>query len=229
MPSLTPFTQIMIERTLTLSQIGLSLNEVLTELTQDEATRQEVTRLWQELLPLVRPRFAFVTTGMTSWKQFNAGHIINSHLKGSEALCFFVATAGTEMEQFLTQLNNECDMVRLYLANELGTIIVEKTADCMEELLQQQLTPKGLKRTNRFSPGYCGWKVAEQPLLFSLFGNKSDNAELPTPCGINLTDSCLMLPIKSVSGVIGIGHKVSYHPYTCGLCDMEQCYKRKNK
>ncbi|MCK7538940.1 MAG: hypothetical protein MZV63_52410 [Marinilabiliales bacterium] len=46
--------------------------------------------------------------------------------------------------------------------------------------------------TNRFSPGYCGWDVAEQHKLFSFF---KDNF-----CGITLTESALMNPVKSVSG-----------------------------
>jgi hypothetical protein len=48
-------------------------------------------------------------------------------------------------------------------------------------------------------------------------------------CGVRLTDSSLMVPIKSVSGIIGIGEKVRKLDYTCGLCDFKQCYKRKSK
>ena len=69
---------------------------------------------------------------------------------------------------------------------------------------------------------YCGWHVSAQPALFSLFPEKN-------PCGIELTDSCLMLPMKSVSGVIGIGPDVRYLPYTCGICDKKDCYKRRTK
>ncbi|MCF0209200.1 MAG: methionine synthase, partial [Bacteroidaceae bacterium] len=81
---------------------------------------------------------------------------------------------------------------------------------------------KQLHHTNRFSPGYCGWHVREQKLLFSTF-------PLAEPCGVKLTDSCLMLPIKSVSGVIGIGENVRKLEYTCGLCDYANCYKRRKK
>ena len=38
-----------------------------------------------------------------------------------------------------------------------------------------------------------------------------------------------MVPIKSVSGIIGLGEKVRRLDYTCGLCDFKQCYKRKLK
>ena len=60
------------------------------------------------------------------------------------------------------------------------------------------------------------------PKLFPLF----PSAE---PCGIRLTDSSLMLPIKSVSGVIGLGDGVRKLEYTCGLCTYDKCYRRKQR
>jgi hypothetical protein len=39
-----------------------------------------------------------------------------------------------------------------------------------------------------------------------------------------------MQPIKSVSGVIGIGRAVRRVPYTCRLCELEDClYRRLSK
>lgn len=211
----------MIERSLNWHQLGLGLDEITRELNADEATRSEIETLVDEISSFLQARFAFVTTAINTLDRFNPGRIILSQLKDSEALCYFVATAGQAFEDFQHRLMSEGDMVRVYLANEIGSMIAERTADLMEELLQAQISPKGLSRTNRFSPGYCGWHVKEQPLLFDLFA--------PEPCGIHLTDSCLMIPIKSVSGVIGIGHEVKRRDYTCGLCNLESCYKKRKK
>lgn len=209
----------MIERTLNWQQLELTREEILQELKADEAMLPEVDALLEEVSHFLQARFAFVTTAISTLERFSPGHIIHTQLKGSEALCYFVATAGNAFEQYQQRLMQEGDMVRVYLANEIGSMIAERTADRMEDLLQEQLSPKGLSHTNRFSPGYCGWHVNEQPLLFALFP--------PEPCGIHLTDSCLMLPIKSVSGVIGIGHNVKRHDYSCGICKLETCYKRR--
>jgi hypothetical protein len=46
-------------------------------------------------------------------------------------------------------------------------------------------------------------------------------------CGIELTDSCLMLPTKSMSGIIGIAESVKFNQYTCNLCDARN-YLYKN-
>lgn len=219
----------MIERTLTYDELGLSTDEILTSIPSDAAMRQEVLSLIDEIQGFLHAKFAFVTTDIQPLLRFHPGKIITNQLKGSEALSWFVATAGQEFEAFQHRLTKEGDMVRVYLANEIGSIIAEKTADRMEDLLQEQLTPKGLYRTNRYSPGYCGWKVSEQPFLFELFRPKfsAQNCNVPpTPCDIHLTDSCLMIPIKSVSGVIGIGHNVRRRDYTCNLCGLNESCKR---
>ena len=222
----------MIERALTYTELGLTTEEILSFLPSDATMRQEVLSLLDETQRILKARFAFVTTGMEALDHFKPGRIILSQLKGSEALCWFVATAGQEFEGFQRRLMQQGDMVRVYLANEIGSIIAEKTADRMEELLQEQLTPKGLYRTNRYSPGYCGWDVNEQPLLFKLFlphDSRRNSDDIPTPCDIHLTDSCLMVPIKSVSGVIGIGHDVSRRDYICGLCERQASCNRKRR
>lgn len=150
------------------------------------------------------------------------GKIISRQLRGSERFIIFAATAGEEYETWMNRLKEEGDMVALYMADSLGSIIAERTADRMEMALEQKLQPERLLHTNRFSPGYCGWHVSEQHRLFSLF-------PAPHPCGIQLTDSSLMLPIKSVSGIIGIGSKVKKLEYSCGLCTLASCYRRKKK
>jgi cobalamin-dependent methionine synthase I len=73
--------------------------------------------------------------------------------------------------------------------------------------------------TNRYSPGYCDWPVKDQQKLFSFFPEKF--------CGIRLSESSLMYPIKSLSGMIGIGSLVSYQLYPCDSCKDENCQYRK--
>lgn len=147
------------------------------------------------------------------------GSIIANQLAGSERYALFVATTGHEFDEWLGNVKRSDDIVMQFIADSIGSCLAEKAADYMETCLEQDISPQALKRTNRFSPGYCGWHVAEQQKLFSLFPT-------PTPCGIQLIPSCLMIPIKSVSGIIGIGANVRKSDYSCGLCAYERCYKR---
>ena len=113
------------------------------------------------------------------------------------------------------------DLLTGYVYDVIGSEVVEAAVDLMQDSLQKSMAAEGKKITNRYSPGYCGWDVAEQHKLFQLM---PDNY-----CGIKLNDSALMNPEKSVSGFLGIGEHVRYNPYTCGLCDMKGCIYRKIK
>jgi len=101
----------------------------------------------------------------------------------------------------------------------IGSEVVEAAADKMHEMLCEEMQEIGLKISNRYSPGYCGWDVSEQKKLFQFFPEKY--------CGIQLLESCLMTPIKSISGIIGIGPYIHFRGYNCGQCEMENCIYRK--
>ena len=208
----------------------------------DEATLSESQRIVSDIKSFLKPRFCFFVTRFlltesslkTSESEsvglFKIGKIIARQLKGSEAFACFVCTAGMEFEDYQRQLMLAGDMVRVFIADALGSLIAEKCCDQMELSLQESVNKLGWKHTNRFSPGYCGWHVSEQQTLFSLFSDKrgKQSAEGYTnPCEVQLTDSSLMIPIKSVSGIIGLGKDVRHLDYTCGLCDFKQCYKRR--
>ncbi|MBQ9262006.1 MAG: methionine synthase [Prevotella sp.] len=185
----------------------------------DEATRKEVEAVLEEASPWLRPQFCYLV--IKELPEFDMGKIIMRQLRGSEAYALFICTSGTEYEAYLQRLKDNGDMVRVFIADALGSVIAEHCADQMEICLQESIDKLGWHHTNRFSPGYCGWHVSQQQLLFPLFGGQT--------CGVSLTESSLMVPIKSVSGIIGLGEKVRKLEYTCGLCDFKQCYKRKSK
>lgn len=220
----------------------------------DEDTRRETEQVAEHVRRMLAARFCFVicegqldeteNTLTIEGQRLDIGRIIMRQLRGSEAYALFVATSGREFELLQKLFKQSGDMVKTFIADAMGSVIAEKTADRMEECLENVLlngiTPSSVithsqlpiqnsqipnhnyKHTNRFSPGYCGWHVSEQSKLFSLF-------PIADPCGVHLTESSLMLPIKSVSGVIGIGRNVRKLDYTCGLCDYTQCFKRKKQ
>lgn len=152
--------------------------------------------------------------------ELHVGRIITSQLRGAQGYAFFVATAGVEYERLQHSLQERGDMVKVFIADALGSVIAERVADVMERWLEVFIQGRQWRHTNRFSPGYCGWHVSEQQRLFPLFG-------VERPCGVTLSESSLMSPIKSVSGVIGVGPAVRKLEYTCGLCDYAKCYKRR--
>ncbi len=214
----------MTEKTLSFEELGITAADVYEQMgyhdaQPDKATQQETAMILKEVSQWLRPRFSYFV--VNKQPDFEMGNIILRQLRGSEAFALFICTSGLEFETYQQRLKEQGDMVRVFIADALGSVIAEKCADQMEKALQESIDKLGWKHTNRFSPGYCGWHVSQQQLLFPLFQGHT--------CGVKLTDSSLMIPIKSVSGIIGLGEKVRKLEYTCGLCDFKQCYKRKKK
>lgn len=150
---------------------------------------------------------------------FNVETIVFSQLRKSSSAALFLCTAGPETGRRSRKLMQDRDMLAGYIYDVIGSEMVEAAADLMQNELEESLDKQRLKITNRYSPGYCGWNVSEQHKLFSFF---NDNH-----CGIRLLTSALMDPEKSVSGIIGIGKDVILNPYTCRICDMEDCIYRR--
>ena len=73
-----------------------------------------------------------------------------------------------------------------------------------------------------YSPGYCGWPVTGQRRLFAALD--------PADIGVTLTSSCLMRPLKSVSGVVVAAPLAAHDPgrgFTCcATCATETCRAR---
>ncbi len=152
---------------------------------------------------------------------FQTGKIIARQLKNSRTVALFASTAGAVFDKWSKELFNEGDFPGGYVVDCVGSEIVESAADWLEQRLIEQLASQNLKITNRFSPGYCGWDVFEQHKLFSLLP--------PEFLGIRLTESALMVPVKSVSGFIGVGENVKRLSYPCAICDMKNCFRRRQE
>jgi hypothetical protein len=150
---------------------------------------------------------------------FESESIIADKLLKSESMVLFLVTLGKEFDLWSKKEFKEDNPVFGYLIDCAGSILAEKLADLIELHLEKMFKIENKYLTNRYSPGYCGWKTSEQKKLFSFF---PDNF-----CGISLTGTCLMNPIKSISGVIGIGKNVSKQSYQCTICERIDCFRKK--
>lgn len=150
---------------------------------------------------------------------FRVGKQVFKYLEKSVSVAVFVCTAGKEISERSRSLNENGQFIEGYIADLIGTILVEAAMDKISKNLAKEASSQGLKITNCYSPGYCDWHVSEQTSLFSL---------LPLNfCGIHLSSSSLMIPVKSVSGIIGIGPEVIFQEYVCEDCKSPNCLYRK--
>ncbi|WP_430972156.1 vitamin B12 dependent-methionine synthase activation domain-containing protein [Sunxiuqinia rutila] len=151
--------------------------------------------------------------------EFKVGRTIRKELEGAEKLAFFVCTAGATLSNKAVSMLKGEDPVLGYVYDILGGAIAEAVGDKLQQLIRQRVKKDGCNITNRYSPGYCHWDVSDQHKLFRLLGG--------SPSGVSLTPSSLMNPVKSISGVIGIGKDVHFREYQCDLCQMKNCFYKK--
>lgn len=142
-------------------------------------------------------------------------------LKGSEKIAVFLCTAGNKIGEISKEHMQNGNLLEGYIYDTIGSLAVEKAMDMIQESFRKEMKAMGYEITNRYSPGYCGWETAGQFDLFRLFPSGF--------CHVTLNDSALMNPIKTVSGVIGIGKNVVYNDYNCDLCELTNCIYRKTK
>lgn len=152
---------------------------------------------------------------------FSPGKVVVTQLKEATRLAVFVCTAGAGISEFSKQTAAEGDEMLAYALDVIGSVTVDKAAAKLQEKILEEVKKAGFNITDPFSPGYCNWSVAEQHQLFSL---------LPSGiCGISLSNSSLMHPIKSVSGITGIGKHCKQMGYQCNWCTDRDCFVGKIK
>lgn len=165
------------------------------------------------IVPATVPEKGLVCMG---GRPFRVGGIIGSYLPGMDEACVFVATAGNEYDRYLSTLKIKGDILSEYVADAIGSVIAEACVDYVDRILEDVSSKQ---HSLPYSPGYCAWNIKEQRILFPLLP--------PNPCGVTLSDSCLMSPVKSVSGFFALGDKLVKQPYKCDICTNKMCYKRR--
>jgi hypothetical protein len=149
---------------------------------------------------------------------FTTQRIVAGALAQAEHVAVFAATIGPAFEKWARATMVE-DPALGFIADAVGSAVAEALADRLHDRIERVVAERGWKVTNRYSPGYCGWSVAEQHQLFAL---------LPAGfCGISLSESALMQPVKSVSGLIGVGTEAKHADYLCDVCKAPDCTYRR--
>jgi hypothetical protein len=150
-----------------------------------------------------------------------ASSVLKETLCNCESVFLFIATIGAELESESSKLMRENNSLESLIMDAIGSQAAEALADSLCRTLSDEVKPQGLAVTHPFSPGYCDWNIEEQKILFFVL----DGGEIK----VKLTDSCMMIPRKSVSGIIGIGQSESLGKknFPCQNCAKEKCPSRR--
>jgi len=157
-------------------------------------------------------------TRFTSVKLANA-------IRNSEEVYCFVATIGSKIDRKIQRLMKERRYADAYVLDAIGSISAENIVEQYYQHIAKEAEKERRGVTLRFSPGYCDWPLDQQRNLFAVFYDNS-------PVNVTLSESCLMSPRKSVSGIFGIlpagisGIDPAYNP--CAMCRKSDCIARRS-
>jgi hypothetical protein len=144
----------------------------------------------------------------------------------ADALALFVATIGEKSGQEIDLLFRKGDPALAMVADAFASEATNDVAEALcsrflEDLRREHAVAKGA-HVLPYSPGYCGWHLTGQRAIFRVVN--------PADIGVVLETSCLMLPIKSVSGVLIAGdatvHRFRPEWTFCDECKTHDCGPR---
>jgi hypothetical protein len=137
------------------------------------------------------------------------------------SLALFAVTLGEEISDRISALFNAGELAEGYILDQVASFAADELASIAGRRFQGDNPRDGLA-VLPYSPGYCGWHVSGQRALFAHLR--------PDEIGISLNESCLMHPIKSVSGVLVLA-PIEAHDFSpafpcCATCTTLNCQER---
>jgi len=123
----------------------------------------------------------------------------------------YVATCGREIDEIAIP----DDFTKSYLLDAIKEMVLRSSISYLQDYLTRNYA---LGPVSRMSPGSLkDWPITQQKELFSIFGRVEDLI------GVKLTESFLMIPLKSVSGIF-FPTRIEFK--SCQLCPREVCSGR---
>ncbi len=144
-----------------------------------------------------------------------SSRVLRVNLDKVERVFPYIATCGRELDEIISPSD---DFIKQFWLDSIKGLILETGVKYLKGYLKREYA---LGDTSSMAPGAGGqdlWPIEQQKQLFSLFGNVEDLI------GVRLTDSFLMIPNKSVSG-ISFPTKIRFE--SCQLCARKICAQRR--
>ncbi|CCX39000.1 vitamin B12 dependent methionine synthase activation region [Clostridium sp. CAG:1013] len=188
-----------------------------------------IARAEKELIQAAMPRYV---SGKFSLSVRDDGAVIGgtylpsktlaAHLKGCQEAFLVAFTLGPGVDALIRRY----ELVEMSLVPVLqacAAVYTEEQADQAQEDLETYAKEKGLFLRPRYSPGYGDLPLSSQRFLF-------DALQVSKKIGVTLTDTFLMLPMKSITGVVGLSKDPSLcHVDKCMSCSAKNCPFRKGE
>jgi hypothetical protein len=188
---------------------------------EGSANAEDLHQLLEEAKAVARPRALYGVAYVSSRADDSVSldshtfksRVLRVNLEDVHRVFPYVATCGMELHEWKSSID---DMLQSYYADTIN----EAALNAARQALKTHLTDQyALGRTATMSPGSLeDWPIRQQRPLFALLGDPEE------AIGVHLSDSMLMIPSKSVSGI----HFPTEERFeSCQLCPRGGCPSRK--
>ncbi|MBR5506095.1 MAG: Vitamin B12 dependent methionine synthase activation subunit [Clostridia bacterium] len=179
--------------------------------------------LMEEVRQKAMPRGAFVLKKLERLRIGNmniASKNLAKNLDGCEMVILFAITCGAQVDRLIAS-KSSTEPSKALAISAIATTLCEAYADSLCGELKAYFAKQGLYLRPRFSPGYGDFALEFQKDIVTM-------TEASKRCSITLTDSLMLVPSKSVTGIIGIGKEMTHCPPSgCEACSKTDCRYRR--
>lgn len=199
----------------------LTSEDVIKHLHITEDDQEDFEELFGRVMPLMKPVIYYGRAKIED----NDGHnvkiggqvftsrVLSVNLKNCEEVYPYVMTSGREAYEFGEAQD---DFLMKYWAEQICEMALRRSSASGMKLITERL---GYKNLYAMNPGSLeNWPISQQKPLFDLLGNVFES------CGVVLTPSYLMQPVKSGSGILFASEE---HYANCMLCPRIGCPSRR--
>jgi hypothetical protein len=211
--------------------LNLSVAEVLRRagIKEDSMRRPKMEAIIEELLEgaandgLLEPIIAYEIYPIIEINEHKTrlqgdcvleGSLISSAFSRASELAIVVCTIGLKLERAVTKHFERKELLKGLLLDGIGSATMDSLCQHICQLMSNLASEQDYEASSPLNPGMPGFPMSEQWNLFHLVPAREIN--------VSLTSSGMMIPRKSVSMVIGIGHdmKTWTQAEKCAKCTL---------
>ena len=149
-------------------------------------------RLWRARVRRIEPEGTVLVGDGVAFQSRTLARL----LRGATEAVAVLLTIGPRLETRAREMMAEEEFLEALLLDTAGWVAIDALAKTLRRDLSADAKAQGFRLTHRMAPGYADWGLEQQRVLFSTFGQEA----LP----VRLTEACVMLPQKSISGIYGL-------------------------
>ena len=184
------------------------------------AARLHVPDLFGSATSMIHPKALYTTAYITNRTEqvldiegiTLSSRVLAKNLDRVQRIFPYIITIGNALENEASTCKN---IMQGLCLERMGDLALSSARTYLEKCLVERYK---LGRVSHMGPGQLDWPIAQQRELFSIFG------DVETKIGVRLTDNFLMIPRKSISGII-FPTEVTFT--SCQLCPRKDCISRQ--